>query len=357
MSDDQRNPDNTDASSPSDKDQGPEEQPGNIEQAFFEAGGQSASAEAPADRPPEEAAQVPLPEASLEEDVDITTEEPADESHPPGAEASAEAPPTTPPPEVRLSQDAASESLPLPGGPGSHPAPFDPRKAPTWQALLAEYEQEITAIGEVPAAAILYYEAGKIWEEKLAQPEKAWSFYKKAFQLRPKLTPNIRAAERLASQVGNWHLAIQILESEIDATDDPREKAHLCLRRGQILEEKLGKADEAREAYEAATRLAPDNVEVLKQFERLCISTGDWKAVLQMRANLLEHIQDTAVRVQLLLSSAKIHMLHFQQTQEAEALYKKVLDLEPGNLAALAALRALYATGRRHDDLLEILQK
>jgi tetratricopeptide (TPR) repeat protein len=347
MSDDQRNPDNTDASSPSDQDQGPEEQQGEMEQAAIEAGGQPPPAET------EEAVDVPLPEASLVDDVEITTEEPIEAP----ADEPAEAAPTTPPPEVRMSPDAGSEALPLPGGPGSHPAPFDPRQAPTWQALLAEYEQEIAAIGEVPAAAILYYEAGKIWEEKLAQPEKAWSFYKKAFQLQPKLTPNIRAAERLASQVGNWHLAIQILESEIEATDDPSEKAHLSLRRGQILEEKLGKAEEARDAYESATRLAPDNVEVLKQFERLCISTGDWKAVLQMRASLLEHVQDAAVQVQLLLSSAKIHILHFQENQEAEALYKKALEIEPGNLAALAALRAMYATGKRHEDLLEILQK
>jgi hypothetical protein len=36
MSDDQRNPDNTDASSPSDQDQGPEEQQGEMEQAAIE---------------------------------------------------------------------------------------------------------------------------------------------------------------------------------------------------------------------------------------------------------------------------------------------------------------------------------
>jgi tetratricopeptide (TPR) repeat protein len=355
MSDDQRNPDNTDASTPSDRDKSPEGAPENLEQAFFEAGGESASDEAAAGEPAEP--QAPLPEASLEEDVEITTEEPDEASAEAAASGEAEAQPTTPPPQVRLSPDAASEALPLPGGPGSHPAPFDPRQAPAWQALLAEYEQEIAAIGDVPAAAILYYESGKIWEEKLAQPEKAWSFYKKAFQLQPKLTPNIRAAERLASQVGNWHLAIQILDSEAEAIDDAQVKAYLNLRRGQILEEKLGKAEEARAAYETAVRLASDNVEILKQFERLCISTGDWKTVLEVRAKLLEHIQDNAVRVQLLLASAKIYTVYFQNDKEAEVQYRRVLDLEPGNMAALAALRSLYSARKRHEELLEILQK
>ncbi len=359
MSDDQRNPNSIDASSPSDKDKSPEAEMGNAEQAFFEDGNQPAPEETvPEETAPTEPGEPQLPKASLDDDVEITTDEPAfakasaGDPDDPEAEALAKASLG-----IRLSPDAASEELPLPGGPGSHPAPFDPRQAPIWQGLLAEYEQEIAAIGEVPAAAILYYESGKIWEEKLAQPEKAWSFYKKAFQLQPKLTPNIRAAERLACHVGNWHLAIQILDSETDAINDTGVKAYLNLRRGQILEEKLGKADEARAAYEAAVRLAPDSVEVLKQYERMCIATGDWKTVLDVRNDLLQHIQDNAVRVQLLLSSAKIQMLQFQNDQAAEGLYRKVLETEPGNLTALGALRSLYTDTKRHEDLLEILQK
>ncbi len=338
MSDDQRNPDSTDASNPSDQDKNTEAKPVSPDAA-------EAQAESGAQ------AQAPLPDSSLEEDLDITTEEPVEAPEAAAAEVPAETV------QVRLSPDAAPEALPLPGGPGSHPASFDPRQAPAWQGLLAEYEQEIAAIGDVPAAAILYYESGKIWEEKLAQPEKAWSFYKKAFQLQPKLTPNICAAERLASQVGNWHLAIQILDSEADANDDAGVKAYLNVRRGQILEEKLGKAEDARAAYEAAVNLAPDNVEILRQLERLCISTGDWKTVLQVRAKLLDLVQDPAVRVQLLLSSAKIHTLHFKDDQQAEAQYRKILEIDPGNLAALAALRSLYSARKRHEELLEVVQK
>ncbi|MEE8589716.1 MAG: hypothetical protein V3T35_00190, partial [Spirochaetia bacterium] len=110
MSDDQRNPDNTDASSPSDQDQSPEAKTGDAEQAFFEDGGQPTPEEtAPEETAPEETAEPqppepgepPLPEASLEDDVEITTQEPVEMDE----QAEGEAPPTTPPPEVRLSPD------------------------------------------------------------------------------------------------------------------------------------------------------------------------------------------------------------------------------------------------------------
>ncbi|MBN2495414.1 MAG: tetratricopeptide repeat protein [Deltaproteobacteria bacterium] len=263
---------------------------------------------------------------------------------------------TTPPPEVALAQDTdLSASLPLPGGPGSKPAPFDPNLAPVWQALLAEYERELAAIGDTPAAAILHYESGKIWEEKLAQPKNAYQCYSTAFQLAPQLSPNIRAARRLASQVGNWNLTVQILDSEIESCADATYKAHLHHKRGQILEEKLGRTDEARASYQAALELAPDSVEFLRQMERLAISAGEWDRVIQVREVLLGSVADPRIKVQLLLSVARLLQVHFQDDARAEVHYLQVLELEPQNLMAIRALRQIYKKAQRHQPMLDLL--
>ncbi len=139
---------------------------------------------------------------------------------------------TDPPPVVMLAPGQREEPLPLPGVSGSQPAAFDPLQAPAWQGLLSEYEREIEALGDVPEAAALYFECGRIWEEKLAQQRNAWICYNKAFQLRPHLLPNIRAACRLASQIGNWNATVQILESEAEATDEALGKAYLHISAG-----------------------------------------------------------------------------------------------------------------------------
>jgi tetratricopeptide (TPR) repeat protein len=259
-------------------------------------------------------------------------------------------------PDIQVLSDGVAEDLPVPGGQGSHPAPFDPRQAPIWQSLLAEYEREIAAIGDVPAAAMLYYESGKLWEEKLAQPRNAWNCYNKAFQLQPTMIPNIRAAGRLASQVGNWNVAVQIIDSEIEALDDPSEKAYLHYRRGLILEEKLGKADEARVAYEAAIALVPENIELLKQQERLAISTGDWKTVLDVRLLLIDLIKDPAVCVQIILSCARLYQVQFEDKKNAEQMFRRALEIEPENASALSSLRAYYSETKNNDQLLEIVQ-
>jgi cellulose synthase operon protein C len=351
---------------------GPEAEPEEaLEQAFFGAAGSESKGESQ-DQPPQEGEarepddkeasfaipdgedtgdppEIEVTEAPLEEEQfpEVTVASPGDPQPVPNSQAL----------DVRLSADATAESLPIPGGPGSHPAPFDPRQAPMWQALLAEYEREIAAIGEVPAAAGLYYESGKLWEEKLAQPRNAWNCYNKAFQLLPALLPNIRAAGRLASQVGNWNVAVQIVDSEIEAVEDPTRKAYLHMRRGLILEEKLGRVEEAQVAYETAVSIVPDNVELLKQYERLAISSGDWKTVLEIRSKLIDLIGDPAIKVQQILSCARIYQVHFQDTRQAEAMYERAIEIDPENLAALAALRLYYAETGQNEKLLGVLQQ
>jgi tetratricopeptide (TPR) repeat protein len=264
---------------------------------------------------------------------------------------------TDPPPLVMLAPGHRDEAFPLPSAPGSQPAPIDPRQAPAWQGLLAEYEREIEALGDVPEAAALYFECGRIWEEKLAQPRNAWICYNKAFQLRPRLLPNIRAARQLASQIGNWNATIQILESEAEATEDALGKAYLHLHRGLVLEEKLGRIDDACQAYQTALAFAPDNIECLQQIERLALLAGDWPKVVEIRKRLADLISDPHMVVALLLSSARILQVHLQDTAGAEALYRRILTIEAGQLSTLRELTQIYAASRRFEDQVEILEK
>ncbi len=340
---------------------------GEPEQEPADAAAQAPPADA-ADQPPADAAQPPAAAAD---------QPPADAADQPLADAAAQPPPADavdevevdidapeepagqPRPPVTLAPDAAGADQPLPvaGGPGSQPAPFDPRQAPTWQALLAEYDRELAAIGEVPAAAALHYESGRIWEEKLAQPRNAWQSYNRAFQLAPQLLPNIRSARRLASQVGNWNVSVQIIDSELQACTDKRLEAHLLHSKGLILEEKLGKLDEARAAYEAARAAEPDNLEVLRQLERLAITTGDWQAVLQIRDELLARLDDPGAIIQLLLASAHLQQVVFNDDKQAERYYEQVLERDPDNRIALRSMRQVFADSRRWEKLLGTLFK
>ncbi len=260
-------------------------------------------------------------------------------------------------PRVQLDPQAGREPYPLPGAPGRQPAPFDPQQTPLWQELVNEYEREAAAVGNVPAAAPLAYEVGRIWEEKLAQLRNAWSSYNRAFQLDPRLLANIRSASRLASKVGNWNVVLQILDSESQAIEDPHHRAYLHYRQGLILEEKLGKVDEARAAYLKAGELDPENLELLKVRERLAAAAGSWEELLEVRRRMLGLVQDARLKVQLLLGCAQVERLRLDNESEAEKHYREALELQPENLQALGALREIYSRAGRTEPLVDILQR
>ncbi len=306
---------------------------------------------------PQIPANPPVPEPPQTEDgAALAAADPFSEAASAGEGAAGDAPAQTAPAEPEGSSPALP-ALPLPGGPGSHPTSFDPRQGAIWKGVLNEYKQEMAAVGQVPEAAILYYEVGKILEQKLSQPNQAWEHFKRAFQLQPSFTPNIRVARRLATQMGNWNAVVLVIDSEIAATADPLEQGLLYLRRGRLLEEKMGKAAEALENYQKAAELAPVNVEILKQLERVYIAASNWKKVLDVRVKLVSVIQDPKVRVQLLLSSAKDYQVHFQDQEQSERMCRLVLEMEPENADALAALRLMYEGSKKHEELLEILKR
>ena len=92
--------------------------------------------------------------------------------------------------------------------PGQQPA-ASPAAAPSptpaeteAQALIARYEKEARALGNVAAAAPLFHEMGQLWEQ-LKSPRNASLCYENALRLDPRFIPNLRAARRLFTEVGN----------------------------------------------------------------------------------------------------------------------------------------------------------
>lgn len=128
--------------------------------------------------------------------------------------------------------------------------------------LLAAYEREARALGTSPEAALLFHEIGRLWEEQRS-PRNAAIAYQNAWKLDPKLLPNVRAARRLFSEVGNHAMVVQLIDAEGEVVDGADARAELLFEKGLVLEEKLGRVDDALTCYEKALELSPRSLAVL----------------------------------------------------------------------------------------------
>ena len=62
---------------------------------------------------------------------------------------------------------------------------------------IAAFEREGKLLGNTREAALLFHEAGRLWEEPLKSPRNAAAAYQNAYRLAPDFLPNVRDARRL----------------------------------------------------------------------------------------------------------------------------------------------------------------
>src|SRR5260370_36090924 len=76
---------------------------------------------------------------------------------------------------------------------------------------IAALDREAKAAVSSAESALLFYEAGRLWEDPLNNPRNAAIAYQNAHRLAPKFLSNIRAARRLVGSRGNLPMVGAVL--------------------------------------------------------------------------------------------------------------------------------------------------
>ena len=95
----------------------------------------------------------------------------------------------------------------MPGEPQEAAGQRTPEEAAVWEKIIEDFEREAKAIGNEPAAARLYLEIGRVWEEQLSKPRNAAMAYQRAFNLDPRDPAIVHAAAVFYVQRGDWERA------------------------------------------------------------------------------------------------------------------------------------------------------
>lgn len=88
-------------------------------------------------------------------------------------------------------------------------------------------------------------------------------------------------------------------------------------------------------------RLNPEDQALKLALEELSEVTGEWTAVVELYADQVDEVADEEYRHELLRSAAEIHHQRLDDRATARALYRRVLDENPTDAVAIAALEAI----------------
>jgi cellulose synthase operon protein C len=237
----------------------------------------------------------------------------------------------------------------------------DPAEARTPEAhareLIRACEQELTANPDALRAGRLHYEIARLYESALGDARKAGAHYQEALRRLPEHVPTLRGTRRTFIVRKNLRAALPLFDAEARLVADPRRKAALHLAKGRLLEDLMGRKDEAREAYATAYELDRTNTACLKALEQACEDAGDWEAldrILEKVANAVAG--DARHRAALIVARAQLVETRRQDVEGAIELYETALRLDPQVSGAVGALKRLHHKRHRHRDLIRVLE-
>ncbi|MFO0599451.1 MAG: tetratricopeptide repeat protein [Myxococcaceae bacterium] len=191
------------------------------------------------------------------------------------------------------------------------------------------------------AAATQFQEAARISLE-LKQPQVALQFLDRALMAMPTLPDALELKATLALDEQNYAEAAAALAVRVQQGGDPKALARLNLRLGGLYHDHLSDLTRASAHLQAVLALEPTAVEALERLSVIHTQSRNWTGAADCLRRLLELDAASQLKARHTVALARITDEGFGDIPAAIALYRKALDLLPGDAATLDRLATLY---------------
>ncbi|OGP58010.1 MAG: hypothetical protein A2V67_11080 [Deltaproteobacteria bacterium RBG_13_61_14] len=222
-----------------------------------------------------------------------------------------------------------------------------------WQELVSMLNAEIGVIQEVEAKIALYERAAIVWDENLEQADQAIGTLRAALELDPARIATLHRMQALFEREGRFPDWIDALEKEIALTRDPQGLVKLHRRVGTLWDEKLDDPGRAIESWIKVRDLAPEDETGLRALERLFDRQSRWSELIDTLERLAAITIEASVLVDFYSRIGALSDQKLEQSANAVASWRRVLELEPAWVPALEALESLYTRTQDGPNLVE----
>ncbi|MFW5878733.1 MAG: tetratricopeptide repeat protein, partial [Myxococcota bacterium] len=214
-----------------------------------------------------------------------------------------------------------------------------------WHRVIALTEERISLHRGTEREADLHLAAAEIAERRISNYEAALGHLRAALAVRPGDENTLDRVERVCAAAGRHGDHAAIIAEEGRRAKDPVKKAGLLIRSAAIKEEKLGDPAGARRDLEAALdteSLPSETMEAAtSSLARVLSTLRAYDDLANLYDRLVEEEARPEVRADLLVALGLIHEEQRSAPDQAMEAYRKALEVDPENTAALDAVARL----------------
>ncbi len=189
------------------------------------------------------------------------------------------------------------------------------------------------------------------------EPELAYLALWRAFKEDPNDAELRRKMESAAEAAKTWDELVGAYEEELPRIGDNADAADVCLKMGQVFEQRLGEPERAVEYYQKARELMPESgVKALPALDRLYGQLDNAEAQAEVLEALSNQVRESNEKISLLFRLGQLANDRLDSPDRAANAFERLLELDPKHLPSLRSLELLYDTAKTHDKLYKVLQ-
>lgn len=196
------------------------------------------------------------------------------------------------------------------------------------------------------------FRAARVFEQELGTPERAARSYERVLSVAPSDARAASALVPIYEKEEKWSRLPALYEILLGATDNVEDQVGILRKLAAVtggpLSDKQSALHHARRAYE----LLPDD-EGLALMEAWSRSAGSWNPFVEAVEGRLRRAEDLdpAQKRSLQLKLAEVYARELGKIDEAVGAYRELVQGDPSDVEAIAALDELLRANNRKDDL------
>ena len=139
----------------------------------------------------------------------------------------------------------------------------------------------------------------------------------------------------------DWERLIGVLEILAKAETDPARKVELLRKSGRTSIGMLGDVPRAFDAQARALAVDPTHVEARNELVEMAAANQSWDKLVAVLSKTADGIEDPSLKRDYWFRIASLQEQKLNLVDDAASSYQKVLELDPTDADALAALEQL----------------
>jgi tetratricopeptide (TPR) repeat protein len=240
-----------------------------------------------------------------------------------------------------------------------------------WDELTALYEQQnrladlvevlqsaADRIADIEERVQLYRRVAGLCNERLGQPERALKALERTLAIQPDNLDVARELLPIYREQSNWARLMSTYEVLLAAASEDDERLELLASMREVAEDRLHSHALTLQLASKAYHLRPEDEGLREQLEQAAERADGWDELTTIFEGRIDAagVEDEE-RLVLLEKLALIARDRLFKPDDAQRYYRRIVELQPTNSEAMAALEDIYSSTRRWDDLSEVYRK